>query len=75
MELRGLNKMYPVVLSLDFNPIWFGVLIVIMMEMGMITPPIGMNVFVIKGIVRGVPRYTKFRGAFLFMLAMADVYL
>lgn len=71
MVLITMPILYPVVLSLGFDPIWFGVLIVIMMEMGMITPPIGMNVFVIKGIARDVPMYTIFEGAFPFVLAMA----
>jgi len=56
--------LYPLVLGLGFDPIWFGVPIVIMMEMGMITPLIGMKVFVIKGIARGVPMYAIFQGAF-----------
>jgi len=71
MVLITMPILYPLVLGLGFNPIWFGVLIVIMMEMGMITPPIGMNVFVIKGIARDVPMYAIFEGAFPFVIAMA----
>jgi TRAP-type C4-dicarboxylate transport system permease large subunit len=71
MVLITMPILYPLVLGLGFDPIWFGVLIVIMMEMGMITPPIGMNVFVIKGIARDVPMYTIFQGAFPFVIAMA----
>jgi tripartite ATP-independent transporter DctM subunit len=63
--------LFPVVLNLGFDPIWFGVLIVIMMEMGMITPPIGMNVFVMSGVAKDVPMYTVFRGALPFVVAMA----
>jgi C4-dicarboxylate transporter DctM subunit len=70
MVLITMPILYPVILSLGFDPIWFGVLVVIMMEMGMITPPIGMNVFVIKGIARDVPMYTIFQGAWPFVLAM-----
>jgi C4-dicarboxylate transporter, DctM subunit len=55
--------------GLGFDPIWFGIMIVIVVEMGMITPPVGMNVFVIKGMAQDVPTYSIFRGIlpFLFM--------
>jgi C4-dicarboxylate transporter, DctM subunit len=61
---------YPLVIDLGFNPIWFGILVVRVTEMGMITPPVGMNVFVIKGI-SNVPIGTIFRGIVPFL--MADV--
>ena len=41
---------YPLVLTLGFDPIWFGVIVVLVTEMGVITPPVGINVYVIKGI-------------------------
>jgi len=41
---------YPLVAKLGFDPIWFGVMIVLLCEMGVITPPVGVNIFVIKGI-------------------------
>lgn len=63
--------LFPTILSLGFDPIWFGVLMVIMIEMGMITPPIGMNVFIISGVARDVPMFTIFRGIVPFVLAMA----
>lgn len=62
---------YPMVIELGFNPIWFGVITVIMLEMGLITPPVGMNVFVIAGIARDVPMYTIFKGIWPFVFAMA----
>jgi len=62
---------FPTVIALGIDPIWFGVLTVIMMEMGLITPPIGMNVFIMSGVARDVPMYTIFRGVFPFVLAMA----
>ena len=46
---------YPVVRKLGFDPIWFGVMIVLIAEMGVITPPVGVNVFVIKGIAPEIP--------------------
>jgi tripartite ATP-independent transporter DctM subunit len=61
---------YPLVIDLGFNPIWFGILVVRVTEMGMITPPVGMNVFVIKGI-SDAPIGTIFRGIAPFL--MADV--
>lgn len=61
---------YPTILSLGFDSIWFGVIMVIMIEMGMITPPIGMNVFVIKGVAKNVPLETIFRGIVPFILGM-----
>lgn len=60
---------FPTVVSLGFNPIWFGVIMVLVMEMGLITPPVGMNVFVIAG-VTGVPLRIIFRGVFPFFVAM-----
>ena len=60
---------YPVIEGLHFNPIWFGVLITRVSEMGLITPPVGMNVFVIKGVARDVPMYTIFRGIVPFLCA------
>lgn len=55
--------------GLGFDPVWFGIMIVIVVEMGLITPPVGMNVFVIKGMASDVPTYTIFRGIvpFLYM--------
>lgn len=61
---------YPTVLALGFDPIWFGVILVIIMEMGLITPPVGMNVFVIKGVATDVSIGTIYRGIFPFLLAM-----
>jgi len=61
---------YPVVLLLGFDPIWFGVIIVLVTEMGVITPPVGVNVYVIKGIAEDVPLETIFRGIFPFLAAL-----
>jgi tripartite ATP-independent transporter DctM subunit len=62
---------YPVAEKLGFDPIWFGIIIVRMCEMALITPPVGLNVFVIKGVAPDVPMYTIFRGIVPFL--MADV--
>lgn len=61
---------YPVVLALGFDPIWFGVIIVLVTEMGVITPPVGVNVYVIKGIAKDVPLETIFKGVLPFLGAL-----
>jgi TRAP-type C4-dicarboxylate transport system permease large subunit len=53
---------FPIVAKLGFDPIWFGVIIVLVGEMGVITPPVGVNVFVIKGIAPDIPLYRIFMG-------------
>ncbi|GAI31339.1 unnamed protein product, partial [marine sediment metagenome] len=58
---------YPLVLAMGFDPIWFGVIIVLVTEMGVITPPVGINVYVIKGIAEDVPLETIFKGTFPFL--------
>lgn len=60
---------FPVAIALGFDPIWFGVIIVVVTEMGMITPPVGMNVYVLKGAAQDVPLSTIFRGIVPFFLA------
>lgn len=65
-----LPMLFPTVLALGFDPIWFGVIMVITMEMGQITPPVGINVFAIAGVARDIPMATIFRGIFPFLLMM-----
>ncbi|MGB7991757.1 MAG: TRAP transporter large permease, partial [Candidatus Methylophosphatis roskildensis] len=60
----------PVILSAGFDPIWFGVILTINMELGLITPPVGLNLFVINGITPDVSLPTILKGAFPFMLCM-----
>ena len=62
---------FPIITEMGFDPIWFGVICVIVIEMGLITPPVGINVFVVKGVAAGVPMSTIFRGVFPFWFAMA----
>ncbi len=61
---------YPVVMQLGYDPIWFGVIIVIITQMGVISPPVGVCVYVVSGIERDVPLQTIFRGALPFLLAL-----
>ena len=61
---------FPIVMRLGLDPIWFGVMIVLVGEMGVITPPVGVNVFVIKGIAPDIPLYKIFRGILPFLMAL-----
>ena len=62
MIILTLPIFYPTIVFMEFDLIWFGVIMVIMMEMGQITPPIGMNCFVIAGVAKTVPLGTIFKG-------------
>ena len=68
---------YPVVLDLGYDPIWFGVIVVVVTQMGVITPPVGVNVYVVSGIERNIPLQSIFKGSlpFLLMLLVAAVVL
>ncbi|MFH2125204.1 MAG: TRAP transporter large permease subunit, partial [Pseudomonadota bacterium] len=59
----------PVVESLGYDLIWFGIVMVVVSEIGLITPPVGMNVFIMKGVADDVPLTTIFKGIFPFLLA------
>ncbi|MFC1862704.1 TRAP transporter large permease [Thermodesulfobacteriota bacterium] len=60
---------FPIITALGFDPIWFGVVVVIVIEMGLITPPVGMDVFILSG-ATDVPLFTIFRGVVPFLIAM-----
>jgi len=60
---------FPVVTGLGYDPIWFGVIVVTMAEMGQITPPVGINVFALSGVAKDVPLGTIFKGIFPFLIA------
>jgi C4-dicarboxylate transporter, DctM subunit len=60
----------PVIIQAGFDPIWFGVILTINMELGLITPPVGLNLFVINGITPDVKLTTILKGAFPFMICM-----
>lgn len=61
---------FPIILDLGYDPIWFGVLLVVVLEMSLISPPLGLNVFVVKGIADGVPMSEIFKGIIPFWIAM-----
>lgn len=62
--------LYPIVINLGYDPIWFGVIIVLVTCMGVVTPPVGVNAYVIKGIAKDVPLEQIFKGITPFLLAM-----
>ncbi|MBN2809318.1 MAG: TRAP transporter large permease [Deltaproteobacteria bacterium] len=61
---------YPVILSLNYDPIWFGVIIVLVTQMGVISPPVGINVYVVKGVAPEIPLETIFKGIIPFLVAL-----
>lgn len=75
MLLLTIPIFYPIVAGLDFGMsreetlIWFGILSVVVVEVGLITPPVGMNVFVINGMAKGVPMIESFRGVMPFLIS------
>jgi tripartite ATP-independent transporter DctM subunit len=68
MIILTIPVVFPVVTALGFDPIWFGVIIVMTVELGLIHPPVGMNVFVIKSVVRDVKISTIFIGVIPFVI-------
>ncbi len=69
MQLLTLPIVYPIVFGLGFDPIWFGVVLTLIVEMALITPPVGMNSYVVHGVTR-VPLEEVFRGILPFFLMM-----
>jgi tripartite ATP-independent transporter DctM subunit len=65
---------FPIVTNLGYDPIWFGIIIVMVTEMGVITPPVGINVYVVYGVaesvIGGVPLESIFKGIIPFLLAV-----
>ena len=75
MILLTIPIFFPIVMGLDFGmpkedtAIWFGILILSVVEIGLITPPVGLNVFIISGLAKDVPMYDIFRGVSAFLLS------
>jgi tripartite ATP-independent transporter DctM subunit len=61
---------YPVIQSLNYDLIWFGVIIVVVTQMGVISPPVGVNVYVVSGMERDVALHTVFKGALPFLACL-----
>ncbi|MFC1821152.1 TRAP transporter large permease [Thermodesulfobacteriota bacterium] len=68
MMLVTMPVVFPAVLGMGYDAIWFGVIITKMIEISVITPPVGFNVFIIKGVVPEVPIETIYRGVMFFLL-------
>lgn len=73
--VMALPIIFPIIVGLGYDPIWFGVMVVVTLEMGLISPPLGINVFVVRGVAmsvlkRDVPLATVFKGVLPFWLAM-----
>ena len=70
MVLLTVPIFFPLITGLGFDPLWFGILIALLVETAMISPPIGMNVYVIAGVAKDVPMETIFKGILPFVLTM-----
>lgn len=68
--LLTLPVVYPIILAYAFDPIWFGVVMVLLLEIGLITPPVGINVYVIHGIAKKASLQQVFAGSFPFVILM-----
>ncbi|MFK7835042.1 MAG: TRAP transporter large permease [Sulfitobacter sp.] len=69
MILLTVPIFFPIITDLGFDPVWFGIIVVMVVELGLITPPIGMNVFVIKGMVPDVKLSSIYKGVIPFVIA------
>ena len=70
MVLLTIPVFFPIVVGLGFDPVWFGVLIVLVVQIGLISPPVGMNLFVLNALLKDVPLAQIFRGVWPFVLAL-----
>jgi tripartite ATP-independent transporter DctM subunit len=70
MILLTVPLFFPVVASLGYSPIWFGIVIVIVVQLGLISPPVGMNIFVVKNLLGHISIGTVFRGVTPFTIAL-----
>jgi C4-dicarboxylate transporter DctM subunit len=70
MVLLTLPVFFPIVVGLGFDPVWFGVLIVLVVQIGLISPPVGMNLFVLNSLLRDVPLAQIYRGVWMFVVAL-----
>jgi TRAP-type C4-dicarboxylate transport system permease large subunit len=68
MVLLTIPVFFPLTKSLGYDPIWFGVIVVLVVEMAMVTPPVGMNVWVVSGLAKDVPMEVIFKGVVSFVL-------
>ena len=69
MILLTVPMFFPLVVGLGFDPVWFGIIIVLVVMIGLISPPVGMNMFVVRSLLPGVPLATVFAGVLPFVVA------
>ena len=69
MILLTVPIFFPIITALGFDPVWFGILIVVVVEIGLITPPIGVNLFVIRSVMPDIPMMSVVRGVVPFIVA------
>ena len=70
MILLTVPLFFPVITSLGYDPVWFGIIIVIVVQIGLISPPVGMNIFVVKNLLRHISIGTVFQGVTPFTVAL-----
>jgi tripartite ATP-independent transporter DctM subunit len=70
MVLLTIPLFFPIVTQLGFDPVWFGVLIVLVVQIGLVSPPVGMNLFVLNSLLRQVPLSAIFRGVWPLVAAL-----
>jgi len=69
MMLLTVPIFFPIIIGLGFDPVWFGIIVVVVIEISLITPPVGMNVFVLRSMQPDIPLVTIFRGVMPFIVA------
>jgi TRAP-type C4-dicarboxylate transport system permease large subunit len=69
MMLLTVPIFFPLVTSLGYDPVWFGIIVVCVIEISLITPPVGMNIFVLSSVMPNVPTTTIWRGVIPFIYA------
>jgi C4-dicarboxylate transporter, DctM subunit len=67
MILLTVPIFFPLVMALGYDPVWFGIIVVVVVELSLITPPIGMNLFVIHSVARDIPMTTIYKGILPFI--------
>jgi len=69
MVLLTVPVFFPIIQQVGLDPVWFGIIVVVAVEISLITPPVGLNVFVLKGVLETVPTSTIFKGVTPFIFA------
>ena len=70
MILVTIPIFYPIMIRLGFDPVWFGILLILVINLGMITPPVGLNCYIMAGVAKDIPLTTIFRGVIPFVFSL-----